>query len=259
MRILISNDDGIQAPCLKVLMEVFSEIKNCEVLIVAPSHERSTTGHSLNLRRPIQIDELSKNFYSVDGFPADCIIAALRYLWKETPPDIVISGVNRGGNLGQDIFYSGTVGAAREAAFHLIPSMSVSLAVEFNNKFKDLPKDFAYAANFLKQLILNNITKLIPPRFFLNINVPYDKNIVGAKIAKHGFRKYSGSVIPFQSPREKTFFWIGTDYQGYKEIEDSDCKLIDQGYISITPIGYLTEVYPYTNELQKLIETLILD
>ncbi|MBF0359533.1 MAG: 5'/3'-nucleotidase SurE [Oligoflexia bacterium] len=258
MRILISNDDGIQAPCLKVLLNTFSKITNYEVLVVAPSFERSTTGHSLNLRRPIQIEEREKNFYALDGFPADCVLAGIKYLWKDQQPDLVISGINRGGNLGQDIFYSGTVGAAREAALHFLPAMSVSLAVEFNDKFKDVPEDFTFAVNFIKELVLNGIHKLIPPKFFININVPYDQKILGAKITKHGFRNYGGSVIPFQSPRKKTFFWIGTNYQGYDDIEDSDCKSVDQGYISITPIGYLTKDYPHNSELQRLLDKISL-
>lgn len=258
MKILISNDDGINAPCLKVLVETFSTINNCEVLVIAPSFERSTTGHSLNLRRPLQIEELSKNFYSLDGFPGDCIITGLKYLWKDTPPDLVISGINRGGNLGQDIFYSGTVGAAREASFHSIPAIAASLAVEFNDKFKDNPNDFIFAANYLKQLIINKIFNLIPSRFYLNINFPYDKKIIGPKITKHGLRKYLGSIIPIQSPRKKTFFWIGTNYQGHEDIDNSDCKSVDQGYISITPIGYLTDPYPYTTELQKLLDDISL-
>lgn len=248
MRILISNDDGVQAPGLHALAKEFS--RDCEVIVVAPERERSTTGHSLTLHKPLRLHKLGPRVYSVSGGPADCILLALNEVYGAKKPDLVLSGINRGANLGQDVFYSGTASAAREAANHGIPSVAVSLSLDFHKAGKR--EHFETAAKGLRR-VLNQALPLFAgrpkaswreglrawhPQMMLNVNVPNLPlaKVKGIALGTQGTRIYGTNVIKRRDFRGRDYFWIGGTYQGYRDQKESDCWYVDRGYISLTPL-----------------------
>lgn len=237
MNILLTNDDGVFAPGIKILRETLSTIAN--VTVVAPMQERSTTGHTLTLDHTLRLIEIEENVYGCDGYPADCALMGIGHLakTKNQKIDLVISGINRGANLGQDIYYSGTVAAAREAVFHKIPSIAVSSSLDF--KTSDKSDLFYYtASNFVKTLVQSNISQQIPPMTLLNINVPWkdSKLVQGVKVTKLGFRHYSENISERVDFRGRSYYWIGGIYEGYEDLQDSDCQAIDKDFISVSPI-----------------------
>lgn len=239
MNILLVNDDGVMAPGIRILKKTLDSLAN--VYIVSPMEERSTTGHTLTLDHTIRMTEIENNIYGCNGFPADCTLMGVGYLFKQKlinqKIDLVISGINRGANLGQDIFYSGTVAAAREAVFHSIPAISVSSCLNFNTSEKS---DLYYytASNFIKLLIESDIISIITPMTMLNVNVPWRHHdeIKGVKVTKVGFRNYSEEIAERIDFRGRNYYWIGGIYRGFEELEGSDCQAIHQDYISVTPM-----------------------
>ncbi|MBC7539384.1 MAG: 5'/3'-nucleotidase SurE [Bacteriovorax sp.] len=237
MNILITNDDGVHAPGIKILKETLSSIAN--VVVVAPMQERSTTGHTLTLDHTLRLIEIEENVYGCDGFPADCSLMGIAHIFKNKNQkvDLVISGINRGANLGQDIFYSGTVAAAREAVFHKIPAIAVSSCMDFRITEKN---DLFYytASNFIKTLVQSNISQFIPPMTVMNINVPWkeETTVRGVKVTKVGFRNYSEDIDERVDFRGRNYYWIGGVYKGYENLMDSDCQAIEDDLISVSPI-----------------------
>ncbi len=231
MRILLSNDDGVFAPGITNLKKRLS--KEHEVIVVAPLDEKSSTGHSLSLDRPIRLREIEENVYGVSGFPADCILMGLAHVCKEQRPDIVISGINRGANLGQDLYYSGTIAAAREASFHGLPSIAVSLVCGFHSE------DFHWdnASNVIQKILHEDIHKAIPQFSLLNINVPNlpAEQLKECKITTIGFRDYEEFVEQRVDTRNREYFWVAGGLRGHHEIEGSDCMAVANGHISFTP------------------------
>ncbi len=239
MRILISNDDGVYAPGIKILKEVLEEI--AEVFVVAPLEERSTTGHTLTLDHPLRMAKIEDNVYGCSGYPADCALMGIGQLLKDKKPDLVVSGINRGGNLGQDIYYSGTVAAAREATFRGIPAISVSLVVDLFGQRKG-ESHYISAAKFIKKLVKANVHTEISPMTLLNVNVPNlpESEIKGIDITKLGFRRYSEQINEREDFRKREYYWIGGVYEGFDDIENSDCKTIDEEKISLSSLNLLT-------------------
>ncbi|HEY8280261.1 MAG TPA: 5'/3'-nucleotidase SurE [Bdellovibrionota bacterium] len=247
MKILISNDDGVSAEGIKALAREFSDHS---VVVVAPERERSTTGHSLTLHKPLRMHRLEKNVYSVSGGPADCVLVALNEIYKGKKPDLVLSGINRGANLGQDVFYSGTASAAREAANHGIPAVAVSLSLDFQKK--GVKENYGTAARGLRQVLNQALAHFAGkkgaswaaglrswhPGMMLNVNVPnlpYGK-VKGIGIATQGYRIYSTKLLKRVDFRGRNYFWIGGEYQGFRNLKDSDCWYVDRGYIAVTPL-----------------------
>lgn len=230
MKILISNDDGIRATGIKFLREELS--KKNEVITIAPNQERSSCGHGITLGHPVRIEKLSDDIYSCTGYPADCILIGLGNICKDDKPDLVVSGINHGANLGQDRYYSGTIAAAREAAFRGIPSIAVSLVTQ---NLKDL-EHFETASEFISTLVDQNIQDLIPRNSLLNVNVPNLPlaEIKGVRYTSLGFQNYSEEVIERIDGRGKTYYWVGGTYRGYEQIEGSDCVEVYNGFISIS-------------------------
>ena len=230
MKILISNDDGIRATGIKFLREELS--KKNEVITIAPNQERSSCGHGITLGHPVRIEKLSDDIYSCTGYPADCILIGLGNICKDDKPDLVVSGINHGANLGQDRYYSGTIAAAREAAFRGIPSIAVSLVTQ---NLKDL-EHFETASEFISTLVDQNIQDLIPRNSLLNVNVPNLplEEIKGVRYTSLGFQNYSEEVIERIDGRGKTYYWVGGTYRGYEQIEGSDCVEVYNGFISIS-------------------------
>lgn len=235
MRILLSNDDGVYAWGLDVLYKHLRKLG--QVWVVAPLEEKSTTGHSLTIHKPLRIHKLENGFYGVSGSPADCVYIGIREVMKQMP-DIVISGINRGGNLGQDVYYSGTVSAAREACILGIPSIAVSLDVDYKKKKEDKQIHFETAAKAVVKLLKTLPYKNIPKHTLLNVNapdVPF-KQIKGFMPARQGFRYYSGTVLKRMDHRGKPYFWIGGQYKGYHNERGTDCRAVADKYVSITPV-----------------------
>lgn len=253
MRILLSNDDGVHAPGLKILYDELKKLGT--VKVVAPLEEKSTTGHSLTLHKPLRLIPITKDFYGVNGSPADCIFLGLRQIMK-SPPDIVVSGINRGANLGQDIYYSGTVSAAREACMLGIPSYAVSLNVAFKSPKGEAKLHYATAAKMLVKIIKEYQKKKFPKYTLLNVNVPDVpmSKIKGVVPARQGFRHYSGSVIKRVDHRGKDYFWVGGQYSGFAPEPDTDCAKVDQGYVSITPLKLDATDMAYLEEMKRLTE-----
>lgn len=233
MKILISNDDGIYAPGIRALYDTFKNI--ADVTVVAPLEERSTTGHSLHLNTVLRLEKIEENLYGCSGFPADCVLMGLGHLMKGKKPDLVISGINRGANLGQDLYYSGTIAAAREATFHGIPSIAVSLNLSFNN-LEEKPY-YDSAAQIIHKLVLEQVYKTIPELTVLNVNVPNIpyKDLKGFKTTKIGFRRYSDEISERVDCRNRKYYWIAGTYGGYNEYADTDCEAVEQNYVSMTP------------------------
>jgi 5'-nucleotidase len=196
--ILVTNDDGVHAPGIKALAGALAALG--EVHVVAPDREVSACGQSLTLKHPLRAEKIQEQVYSVDGTPADCVNLALVKLLPRRP-DLVVSGINRGANLGEDVFYSGTVGGAREGTFFRVPSMAVSLAA----------------------------------RTLLNVNVPAGTP-VGAMITVQGRREHEGTILEGLDPRRRTYYWIEEGSDRWLTDETSDIHAIRQGYISITPL-----------------------
>lgn len=230
MKILTSNDDGVRAQGNIALREELA--KNHSVITIAPNRERSSCGHGITLGEPIRLKQLEESVYSCSGFPADCVLVGLGHLLREDKrPDLVVSGINIGANLGQDRFYSGTVAAAREAAFRGVPAIAVSLVVQ---RMSDVPH-FEVAANFISKLASKEIHRHIPPMSLLNINVPNldQSRIKGVKIVTSGYQIYSEEVVERQDIRGKSYYWVGGIYQGHQDLEGSDCNAVADGYISV--------------------------
>lgn len=233
MNILISNDDGIYAPGIRALYDILKNVAT--VTVIAPLEERSTTGHSLHLNTVLRLEKIEDNLYGCSGFPADCVLMGIGHLLKNNRPDLVISGINRGANLGQDLYYSGTIAAAREATFHGIPSIAVSLNLSFNN-LEEKPF-YETAAKIILKLVQEEAYKSIPELTVLNVNVPnipYNE-LKGIKYTKIGFRKYSDEITERIDCRNRKYYWIAGTYNGFKNYSDTDCEAVEQNYVSMTP------------------------
>ncbi|MBX7115045.1 MAG: 5'/3'-nucleotidase SurE [Myxococcaceae bacterium] len=228
MRILVSNDDGAQAPGLQALVEAVSDLG--EVWVVAPESEQSASSHSLSLHRPLRIRKLKPNFFAVDGTPADCVHLAVNHLMKDKKPSLVLSGINHGPNLADDIFYSGTVAAAREGALLGFPAIAFSLAARS-------PWDFAAGAKFARSLAQAALHMKLPGRALLNVNIPGQPKDLGYEITQLGRHSYGSEVVEKTDPRGRRYYWIGGSDYDFEPIEGSDCMAIHTHQrISVTPL-----------------------
>jgi 5'-nucleotidase len=250
MKILLSNDDGVHAPGMTILAHTLRSF--AEVTIVAPLTERSSTGHTLTLDHPLRIVEIGPQTYGCSGFPADCVLMGLAHLMKENKPDLVISGINKGANLGQDIYYSGTVAAAREAVFRGVKGIAVSSAMDFLDP--NPPEDYYHtAAKFVADLVKSRLFDDLRPRELLNINVPDSPqdSIKGISLTKPGFRQYSEVISARTDFKNRDYYWVGGVYSGFDPNSGSDCHAVDQGEISLSilsPEGVQTDKYPMWKE-----------
>ncbi len=253
MNILICNDDGVYAEGIKAL---YSELrKEHTVTVVAPLEERSTTGHTLSLDVPLRLVKVEEGIYGCSGFPADCSLIGFGHILK-SKPDLIISGINRGANLGQDIYYSGTMAAAREACFHGIPGIAVSTACDFmNHNLRNI--NYQTAATFIAEIVSKIELDYFEPMTVLNVNVPdcpTDK-LKGVKLTELGFRKYSEEISEREDFKGRSYYWIGGVYKGFVGEEGTDCHAVDQGYISVTPLNLLGRKAETLNNWTRVIES----
>ena len=231
MRILISNDDGIYAPGISVLARAAEDLG--EVYVVAPDSEQSAKSHGLTMHEPLRVRHLGPRRFSVTGTPADAVYMALHQLLPG-PPDLVLSGVNRGANLGSDVHYSGTVAAAREAALRGLPAVAVSL---FITDFDDSDTHYDTAAQAAVEICRSLLADPLPPGVFLNINAPDvpRAQVKGVRVAPVGEHKYADQVSVGEDPRGRPYYWIGGPRIGFAGGEHTDGELVEQGYIAVTP------------------------
>lgn len=224
--ILITNDDGIHAPGLRALAVAMRDLGI--VTIVAPSSERSASAQSLTLRQPIYCDQIAEREFAIEGTPADAMIVALHTLLRHKP-DIVISGINRGGNAGENIYYSGTVGAAMEAAINEVPAIAVSVV------YRGRDFDFGPAARFMHSLTPLILREGLSPGALLNINIPQDWT-GEVRITRQSSKITRNVLIPGSDPRGRRYFWL-SEQQFIEGIEpDTDHAAIREGAISVTPL-----------------------
>jgi 5'-nucleotidase len=224
--ILITNDDGIHAPGLRALVAGLQDAGT--ITVVAPSTERSAAAQSLTLRQPIYYDEIAEREFAVEGTPADAVILAFHTLLAEKP-DIVVSGINRGGNMGENIYYSGTVGAAMEGAINRVPAIAVSVAYRGKNW------DYKPAAEFTRTLVPLALGEGLPAGVMLNVNVPHEWN-GSVRVTRQSSKITRNLLQPGTDPRGRRYFWLH-EQQLVDGIEpDTDMAAIRDGAISITPL-----------------------
>lgn len=226
--VLLTNDDGYLAVGLRALAEELKEF--ADVKIVAPSWERSGAAQSLTLRQPIVCHKIAENEWAIDGTPADCVIVALHKLLQEKP-SLVISGINHGANLGENVYYSGTVGAAREAVIHHVPGLAVSLCS------KRVDSNFAPTARLARQTAELMLLEKLPEQVFLNINVPENWQ-GGVKLTRQSKKITRTLLREGQDPRGCSYFWL-SEQRVDREMEidaESDYAAIFAGDVSITPL-----------------------
>ena len=236
MRILLTNDDGVNAPGLKILEKIARQFSD-DIWIVAPAEENSGAGHSLTLTRPVRIRQHGDRHYSVAGTPTDSVMMALGVIMQDTRPDLVLSGVNRGANLGDDITYSGTVSAAMEGALAGVRSIAMSQVYGKEGMGDAVPFSAAEAwgAKVLEPLLKMDFT----PRTLINVNFPAlaPDAVKGIQVARQGFHDYSrGSIVKGTDPRGYDYYWFGLHGVEHTSGHDTDLEVVDDGYISVTPL-----------------------
>lgn len=228
--ILVTNDDGVYSAGLKALHDA---VKNmADAYVVAPDRERSAAAHSLTIHKPLKINKIKEKIFSINGTPTDCVAVGVEKLIPEKPA-LVISGINVGPNLGDDLTYSGTVSAALEGIIMNIPSMAVSLAIENSS----VPR-FDTAAEVAALVAAYILEHSLPYDTLLNINVPNLKReeIKGFRFTRQGKRIYEGSIQETFSPWGEKYYWIGGGTPRWEHAEDTDITAINEGYVSITPL-----------------------
>jgi len=249
--ILLTNDDGIHSAGLQALASKLQSLGR--VVVVAPDRERSAIGHALTLHAPLRAEEINKDHWAVSGTPTDAVSLGIGALLKEKP-DLVISGINKGGNMGDDLTYSGTVAAAMEATLMGVPAIAVSLAAQ---SFKY--DDFACAANVAKQLAVTVLEHGLPADTFLNINVP-DQKPRGMQLTRQGKRIYEDAVVENRDPRGRSYYWIGAGELGFQDLEGTDFHAVQHGYVSVTPLHLDLTNYAAMDRLRQWqLETIPLD
>jgi len=226
--ILVTNDDGVYAPGIRALFAAMQSLGRA--VIVAPEQDKSAVSHSLTMNRPLRVKELEADVYTLDGTPTDCVTIGMNKVLQRRP-DLIVSGINPGPNLGDDISYSGTVSAAIEGTMYDIPSLAFSLAGE-------VPFDFTVAADVAWKLASMALQFSLPEGTLLNINVPGcgPADIKGIRFTRQGRRIYTNAIQETFDPWGRKHYWIGGGTVQWTGGEDTDEQALREGYISVTPI-----------------------
>ncbi|TNF23011.1 MAG: 5'/3'-nucleotidase SurE [Rhodobacteraceae bacterium] len=244
MRVLITNDDGINAPGLEVLHQIASDIagERGEVWTVAPAFEQSGVAHCISYTRPMMIQKMvGERRYAAEGSPADCVLVALHDVMQDSPPDLVLSGVNRGNNSAENALYSGTLGGAMEAALQGLPAMALSQYLGPDNRGLGNPFEAAlvHGATTIRQILAADPVNASAYRLFYNINFPpvAAAQVKGTRAAPQGLRQGTGfSCEPHLSPSGRRFLWIRGGDQQAEVAPETDAAVNLDGYISVTPM-----------------------
>jgi 5'-nucleotidase len=226
-QILVTNDDGYRSAGIEALASRLEQLG--QVTIVAPIEEASAIGHALTLRRPLRLERISDRVYGVDGTPTDCVNLAITQVLHGLP-DVVVSGINKGWNLGDDVTYSGTVAGALEGALLGIPAVAVSLVRSSRDEY-----DFSYAADAAAMFVEAVLTNPLPPRTFLNINLPRGEP-KGVRITVQAKRNHITSIAKRHDPKGRPYFWIEEGQDEWEPHDRSDYQAVRDGYISVTPL-----------------------
>lgn len=244
--ILITNDDGYRAPGLLALREAVADLG--DVIVIAPDRERSACGQGITIKGPLTVEKIDDTTFAVDGTPADCVILALAQL-LETRPSVVLSGINRGANLGDDVYYSGTVGGAREAAFWGLPAAACSLVT------RGRAIDFTESAKHSRRVCEMLLTTPPAPGVLLNLNVPDGpaSEIQGVKVTRQGMRGHASGVSLTKDSRGRTFYWIAEPFDKWDAADGDDMAAIRAGYVSITPLGKDTTAHADMDPIVRLL------
>ncbi len=248
MRILLSNDDGIHASGLKTLEKIARTLTD-DVWVVAPEAEQSGAGHSLTIHRPIRARKISDKRFCVDGTPTDCVMVALNKLMRDHLPDLVLSGVNKGGNLAEDVTYSGTVAAAMEATLLGVPAIALSQV-----KTDGHPTRWGTAEHFAPDIIRQLIAHGWPRNVLMNINFPDVpvSSVSGVRVVNQGLRTIVDGLVEGKDPRGRPYFWIGAPRDHSPNAAATDLEAIHHKAISVTPL-HLDLTHDATcKELQKV-------
>jgi 5'-nucleotidase len=242
VRVLLSNDDGVHAAGLHALASAFA---HDEVWVVAPDREQSASSHAISLHRPLRMVEVAPRWFAVDGTPTDAVYMGLNLVLREARPDVVVSGVNHGPNLGNDVLYSGTVAAAMEAALLGVHALAVSLAAP-------PPHEFTEAARFAATLARQLVARSAPARMLLNVNVPAGP-VRGYRFTRLGRRTYGGEVVEKTDPRGRKYYWIGGEGGALNEdIPGSDCNaVLLERLAAVTPLHLDSTHDPVLQELRS--------
>jgi len=244
LEILVTNDDGIHSEGIIVLARALHEIG--DVFVVAPDREKTAVAHSLTLHRPLRVEKIKRNFWTVDGTPADCVYLGVNAILSH-PPQLIVAGINKGGNMGDDVTYSGTVSAAFEGTLLGIPSFAISIDARSHFKFHT-------AARFAVRVARYIVRKGLPKDTFLNINVPNvdEKEIKSYKITQQGRWTQNGNaVVEKIDPRGKKYYWIAGGRQVFSKRGETDIKAVSNFYISITPMHLDLTAYASMDLLRK--------
>ena len=235
MRILLTNDDGYHAPGLTVLEAIARTISD-DIWVCAPAEEQSGAGHSLTLTRPVRLQQLGERRFAVTGTPTDSVMMALRTVMPDAP-DIILSGVNRGANLGDDITYSGTVSAAIEGALAGIRSIAFSQVYAREGMGDDVP--FGAALEWGPKVLSRLIDAPMAERTLINVNFPaiHADEVKGIRVVRQGFHDYSrGTIVEGRDPRGYRYFWFGLDPIEHTLDHGTDLEAVDDGYVAVTPL-----------------------
>jgi 5'-nucleotidase len=225
-RILVTNDDGVHSPGIRALADALTPLG--EVTIVAPIQEASAIGHALTLRRPLRIETVGPRVFAIDGTPTDCVNIAITHVLKGKP-DLIVSGINKGWNLGDDVTYSGTVAGALEGALLLVPSIAVSA-----ERVRD-EAEYGPSAEAARQLAGSVLERGMPKFTLLNINVPSGPN-KGFRVTVQAKRNHVTVVSERMDPRHRAYYWIEEGLNEWEPHDRSDYQAVRDGYISITPL-----------------------
>ncbi len=258
IHILVTNDDGIHAEGIQYLSQVLhSEGQGFRLSIIAPDRERSAVGHAITMHQPLRVQKLSfihnreLSGWAVNGTPSDCVKLAIEAILKDKP-DLVVSGINRGSNLGTDVLYSGTVSAAVEGLIMGIPSVAVSLTDSGEEK------DYIFAARFICKLIPAFISCGIKASTLININIPVHTDLInGARATSLGTRRYKNIFDQRVDPRGSIYYWLaGELVDDDPENQDSDTKAIRENYISVTPVHFNLTDQGSMPDLEKMLQNI---
>ena len=235
-RILISNDDGIDAPGLKKLEAIAKKLCK-EVWVIAPEVEQSATGHSLTLHSPLRIKNVSKNRYSVNGTPTDCVMMAMNNLMRDCRPDLVLAGINRGSNVGEDMTYSGTIAVAMEATLFGIPA--IALSQDIDEDYVKTRINWSSAEAYTAKIIKKVTSVAWSHDVLINVNFPHvpKTKVTGIEITREGRRKIGDEIIESSDPRGEPYYWIGAQQNSARYPAGTDLAAIQNGAVSVTPLS----------------------
>jgi len=250
--ILVTNDDGYESVALHALVEELRKI--AKVTVVAPANEKSACGHSLTLSHPLNFVSVDDDFFKLeDGTPSDCIYLALHSMFEDDRPDLVVSGINKGSNMGEDITYSGTAAGAMEAVLQGVPAIAISQVMDFS---QPLPS-FDLAAKTIGRIVKRFLSgeNPLPEREFMNINIPHSVKEAELKVTYAGYRCYGNDAHLHRNPRGMEYYWLGLhplDFRTRAGREEmlSDFEAIEQGFISVTPIQLDLSAYHSMRQLE---------